>query len=111
MNASAPVPRLGTLTLAEAVRLGFFLCIGATGSYVPHQSLDQVRAAFMPDASWAVSRLLPTLTRGTEVRVPVLTSLQYVSTPPQRFTLVRLLDPHLTELRSAFSINAHHGGS
>ena len=50
-GASAPVPRIGTLTLAETVRLGFSLDIGTTGSYVPHQSLDQDHAAFMPDAS------------------------------------------------------------
>jgi len=102
MSASAPVPRLGTLTLAEALRWGLSLCIGATGSYVPHQSLNQDRAAFMPDASWAVSRLLPTLTRGTEVRVPVSTSPKYVSTPPQRFTDVRLLDPYLTDSSPPF---------
>jgi hypothetical protein len=53
---SAPVPRIGTLTLAEAFRLDFSLCIGATGSHVPHQSLIQGHAAFMPEASWAVSR-------------------------------------------------------
>jgi hypothetical protein len=32
----APVLRIGTLTLAEAVCLSFSLNIGATGSYVPH---------------------------------------------------------------------------
>ena len=50
---SAPVPRIGTLALAEAIRLSFSLCIGTTGSYVPHQSLDQGHAAFMPDAGWS----------------------------------------------------------
>ena len=52
---SAPVPRVGTLTLAKAVRLDFSLGIGATGSYVPYQSLNQGHAAFMPGASWAVN--------------------------------------------------------
>jgi hypothetical protein len=33
---SAPVPRIGTLALAEAVRLSFSLRIGTTGSYVPY---------------------------------------------------------------------------
>ena len=55
-NASAPVPRIGTLPLAEAIRLGFSLGIGTTGSYVPYQSLDHDHAAFMPEASWAVNR-------------------------------------------------------
>ena len=74
-SVSAPVPRIGTLTLADAVRLGFSLSIGTTGSYVPYQSLDQDHAAFMPEASWAVSRFAPNLARGTEVRVPVSTSV------------------------------------
>jgi hypothetical protein len=29
---SAPVPRIGTLALAESIRLSFSLCIGTTGS-------------------------------------------------------------------------------
>src|ERR1700710_1852016 len=51
----------------------------------------------MPDAGWAVSRHRPTLPRGTEVRVPVSTSVEYVTTRHQRFTRVRLLKTHLTE--------------
>src|ERR1035441_3639296 len=35
-SASAPVPRIGTLALAKAICLSFSLCIGTTGSYVPH---------------------------------------------------------------------------
>ena len=74
-SASAPVPRIGTLTLAEAVRLGFSLHIGTTGSYVPYQSLDQDHAAFMPEASWAVDRFAPNLSRGIEVQIPVSSSV------------------------------------
>jgi hypothetical protein len=33
------------------------LSIGPTGSHVPHKSLDQVHAIFMPDATQAVNRL------------------------------------------------------
>src|ERR1700712_4450745 len=51
----------------------------------------------MPDPGWAVSRHRPTLARGTEVRVPVSTSVEYVTTRHQRFTRVRLLKTHLTE--------------
>ena len=74
-SVSAPVPRISTLALADAVRLGFSLRIGTTGSYVPYQSLDQDHAAFMPEASWAVDRFAPNLARGTEVQVPVSTSV------------------------------------
>src|SRR5262245_8683568 len=110
-GVSAPVPRVGTQTLAAAGRLGRSLCIGATGSCVPYRSLSQGHAAFMPDADWAVSRLLPILARGTEIRIPVSTSPEYVTTRPQRFTCVRLRETHLTEYASAFSHNAHHQGS
>ena len=74
-SVSAPVPRIGTLALADAVRLGFSLHIGTTGSYVPYQSLDQDHAAFMPEASWAVDRFAPNLARGIEVQIPVSTSI------------------------------------
>jgi len=50
MSDSAPVPRIGTLTLAEIIGLSFSLGIGTTGSYVPHPRLNQDHAAFMPDA-------------------------------------------------------------
>jgi len=52
--------------------LGFSLNIGATGSHVPHRSLDQVHAAFMPGAAWAVSRYPPDLSRVNDYP-PVLT--------------------------------------
>ena len=74
-SVSAPVPRISSLALADAVRLSFSLHIGTTGSYVPYQSLDQDHAAFMPEASWAVDRFAPNLARGTEVQVPVSTSV------------------------------------
>jgi hypothetical protein len=58
MDCSAPVPRIGTLTLMGSSHLSFSLPIGTTGSRVPHKSLDQVRATFMPDATQAVDRYL-----------------------------------------------------
>jgi hypothetical protein len=36
---SAPVPRIGTLTLVGSGRLSFSLRIGTTGSHVPYKSL------------------------------------------------------------------------
>jgi hypothetical protein len=50
MGCPAPVPRVGTLALAGATRLDFFLSIGATGSHVPRKGQMQSHAAFMPDA-------------------------------------------------------------
>jgi len=63
-NVSVPVPRIGTLALAKAIRLGFFLGIGTTGSHVPHWSLNQSHAAFMPGAGRAVGRLPSTFIPG-----------------------------------------------
>jgi hypothetical protein len=100
------VPRIGTLTLADAVRLDFSLCIGTTGSYVPYQSLNQDHAAFMPDASGAVNRYSSTSFTGQSLD-PSFDAAFVLSTLHQRFTCVRLLDSHLTEYLSAFSGNAH----
>ena len=55
---SVPVPRIGTVTLMGSTHLSFSLSIGTTGSHVPHQSLVQVHAIFMPDAAQAVNRFL-----------------------------------------------------
>ena len=41
---SVSVPRIGTQALVGASHLRGSLCIGATGSHVPHQSLDQGHA-------------------------------------------------------------------
>src|SRR5216683_5372799 len=94
-DVSAPVPRIGTQTLAVTDHLGFSLRIGATGSCVPYRSLSQSHAAFMPDAGWAISRHLPNpCSRDTR--------------PNPGLDVVRLLETHLTEYSSAFSHNAHH---
>ncbi|MBB4233226.1 hypothetical protein GGD56_007130 [Rhizobium mongolense] len=63
-GCSVPVPRIGTLTLVGATYLDFSLRIGATGSHVPHESLPQSHAAFMPDAVWAAIRPSPRLIPG-----------------------------------------------
>src|ERR1700749_473866 len=60
-GCSAPVPRIGTLILIGSAYLDFSLCIGATGSRVPHRSLVRSHAAFMPDAIWAAIRPSPRL--------------------------------------------------
>jgi hypothetical protein len=58
-GCSAPVPRIGTLMLMGASHLRFSLNIGATGSQIPHESLNQVHAALMPNVAWAVDRFPP----------------------------------------------------
>ena len=72
-NCSAPVPRIGTLSLVGATHLEFSLNIEATGSQVPHKSLSRRHATFMPDAIWAVNRSPPDLSRSNEAP-PVSTS-------------------------------------
>jgi hypothetical protein len=81
--------------------------IGATGSHVPCKSPGQTRAAYMPDAIWAVGRLPPDLSRSPAL-APVSTPLKFLTTRHQRFALARLPDPHLTRSRRAFSRSAHH---
>ncbi len=76
--------------------------IGATGSHVPHKSLKQGHAAFMPDAIWAVDRYLPDFSRANEAH-PVLTPSMHFSTRLQRFARARLLASHLTGSSPAFS--------
>ncbi|HYA12912.1 MAG TPA: hypothetical protein VEF33_01100 [Syntrophales bacterium] len=53
------------LSFSWVLHLNFSLSIGTTGSHVPHKSLDQVRATFMPDAVQAVNRHLLDLSRST----------------------------------------------
>jgi hypothetical protein len=71
------------------------------------QEPDQARAAYMPDAIWAVNRLPPDLSRSPGL-APVSTPLEFVTTRHQRFAHARLPDPHLTRSRRAFSRSAHH---
>ena len=102
MSNSAPVLRLGTQALARATRLRISLCIGATGSYVPHPRLNQDHAAFMPDANGAVDRSPSTCFAGQSLR-PGFDVTLGLSTRPQRFTYVRLPDSYLTEFPPPFS--------
>ncbi|EQC00791.1 putative transposase [Photorhabdus temperata subsp. temperata M1021] len=77
----------------------FSLCIGVTGSHVPHKSLDRLHAAFMPDAAQAVNRLPPALI--PQERLHCGFDIIYtLSTHHQRFTFVRLFDPYLIGSRA-----------
>ena len=81
--------------------------IGATGSHVPCKSPGQARAAYMPDAIWAVSRLPPGLSRSPGP-APVSTPLRKLTTRQQRFAFARLPDPHLTRSSPRLFRSAHH---
>jgi hypothetical protein len=63
LQATPPLCPASVLSRSWGHHLRFSLNIGATDSHVPHQSLYQVHAAFMPDAAWAVNRSPPDLSR------------------------------------------------
>src|ERR1700731_3836131 len=77
-------------------RLCFFPWHRRPGSHVPYQSLIELRAAYMPDAAWAVSVHPPSLSRKMG-QPPVLTSPNPLSTLHRRFTCVRPSQPCLPE--------------
>ncbi len=56
--ATPPLCSASVLSFSWGHHLNFSLSIGATVSHVPHKSLDQLHAAFMPDAVQAVNRYL-----------------------------------------------------
>ena len=97
--------RLGISLSPPAHRAGD--SIGATGSHVPCKSPGQARAAYMPDAIRAVSRLPPDLSRSPG-HAPVSTPLRFVTTRQQRFAFARLPDPHLTRSSPRLFRSAHH---
>src|SRR3954466_963435 len=91
-------------------RLDVSLCIGATGSHVPYESLIRLRAASMPDVARAVFRTAPDLI--PEARRPSGFDIPFgLSTRPQPFAFARLSGSYLTGLSPAFDCNAHHDRS
>jgi hypothetical protein len=86
---------------------GFHLCfslsIRATGSHVPHKSLYQVHAIFMPEVIWPVGRYPPDLSQGNDYPL-VLTLIPTLSTLQQWFIYIRLHDTYLTGSSLAFSV-------
>ena len=107
LRAAPPRCPASVLSSLWVLHLDFSLSIGATGSHVPHGSLKQVHAAFMPDAARAVSRFSPGLIPGQRL-APGFDIVPTLSTRHQRFTHVRLPVPYLTRSRLAFSPSAHH---
>jgi len=91
-------------------RLDVSLCIGATGSHVPYESLIRLRAAYMPDVARAVFRTAPELI--PEARRPSGFDIIFgISTRHQQFAFARLSGSYLTGLSPAFDCNAHHDRS
>src|SRR6202795_2747332 len=83
-------------------RLRLFPWHRRPGSHVPHKSQIELRAAYMPDAAWAVSVHPPSLSRKVG-QPPVLTSPNPISTLPKRFACARLSQSYLPESCSDFS--------
>ena len=73
LRDAPPLCPASVLSCLWDLHLHFSLNIGATGSHVPHKSLDQVHATSMPEAAWPVNRSLPDLSRVNDTP-PVLTS-------------------------------------
>src|SRR5580704_13416600 len=84
-------------------RLRLFPCHRRPGSHVPYQSQIELRAAYMPDAAWAVSVHPPSSSRKMG-QPPVLTSSNRISTLLQRFACARLSQSCLS--KSCFDFSA-----
>ena len=56
LRATPPLCPASVLSLSWGLHLSFSLNIRTTGSHVPHKSLDQVHATFMPSTAQAVNR-------------------------------------------------------
>jgi len=79
------------------------------GSHVPYRSQIELRAAYMPDAAWAVSVHPPSLSRKMG-QPPVLTSSNRISTLQQRFAYARLSQSCLPDSLVRLFRNVHHRG-
>ncbi len=82
-------------------RLRFFPWHRRPGSHVPYKSQIELRAAYIPDAAWAVSVHPPSLSRKMGQH-PVLTSSNPLSTLHRRFACARLSQSCLPESVPAF---------
>ena len=83
--------------------LDFSLNIGATGSHVPHKSLDHVHATFMPEAIWPVNRFPPDLSRSNDYPPVLTSSLRFRHFISGSLAFVSI-DPYLTRSCPAFSV-------
>jgi len=95
-GCSAPVLRIGTLSLERSAPLAFFLNIAATGSHVPYESPMHAHAASIPDAAWPGNRLPPSLFQDIGT-ILVSTSSYRVSIRHQQFAFAHLRTSYLTK--------------
>ena len=105
-----PLCPASVLSPLWVLHLGFSLNIGTTASHVPHESLDQVHATSMPDATQAVSRLPLGLSWGQD-RPPVSTSSMVCFDTSSGSRLLVSLTHTCRGLMPRLSLNAHHPGS
>lgn len=77
LPVAPPLCPASVLRLLWGVHLSRSLRIGATGSHVPHQRLDQVHAAFMPEAAWPVHRSPPDSSQGNDYPLVLTSSLRF----------------------------------
>src|SRR4030042_3324088 len=96
LRVGPPPCSASVLSLSWVLHLSFSLIIGTTGSHVPHKSLDQVHATFMPDAAQAVNRF-PLDSSWSSVSPQFRRRRYLFSTPHQWFACARLPEPHLTQ--------------
>lgn len=113
LRVDPPLCRASILSpLRGASRLGFSLCIAATGSHVPHDSPVSSHAAFMPEAIRPVHRLPDGLALATVVRTFAFGLILLLPTPQQRFRFIRLPIPYLTsDFPEVFDWNVHNPDS
>src|SRR5712672_379550 len=102
LRGSPPLSGASVLSASRLEPLAPFPWHRRPGSHVPHKSQIELRAAYMPNAAWAVSVHLPSLSR-EKGQPPVLTSPNPLSTLHRRFAYARLSQSCLPESRSDFS--------
>jgi hypothetical protein len=110
LRTAPPLCPASVLSSSWGIHLDFSLNIRTTASRVPHKSLNQIHATFMPDTAQAVDRLSPGLILAFN-KPPVLMSSDFFSTPHQWFVCTHLSGSHLTRSKSCLFLNAHHTGS
>jgi hypothetical protein len=87
-----PPPCLASvLSSLWVLHLDFSLNIKTTGSHVPHKSLEQNHAAFMPSTTQAVSRFPLDLSRSTARSSVLMLTLQFRHLISGSLTLVFLI--------------------
>src|SRR4030042_2873160 len=82
LRVGPPLCPASVLSPLWVLHLGFSLTIRTTGSHVPHMSLIQVRATFMPGHRPGSIQVSPELILVSR-KLPVLTSSNFISTPHQ----------------------------